>query len=80
MTASSFTGTLIDVAEPVAGAGREDAEATRPDWLILMGDGPILPSSFLWPLGTHIGKAQLIEQLCFSVRTLALVTNPHQSK
>ena len=80
MTASSFTGTLIDVAEPVAGAGREDAEATRPNWLILMGDGPILPSSFLWPLGTHIGKAQLIEQLCFSVRTLALVTNPHQSK
>jgi hypothetical protein len=41
----------MDVAEPVAGAGREDAEATRPSWLILMA-----PSSFLWPLGTHIGK------------------------
>jgi hypothetical protein len=60
----------MDVAEPVAGAGREDAEATRPNWLIQ------LPLAF----GNPYQQAQLIEQLCFSVRTLALVTNPHQSK
>ena len=52
-------------AFPVAGAGREDAEATRPNWLILMASCryPHDPFAKVNPFETHISKAQVIEQL-----------------